>query len=204
MTAEELHKLHERVLSHEPHPFDPRLSEVTSPEEFLKFQTMHGNQYYRYLNGLVRELAPKRVLELGTDIGSSALFMMLALPPDSSLTTVEWSEYPRRSLIPFLEDRRLRVVHGDDLDLGIYKGDVPREIDLLYIDTEHTYEQVSKEWALYQQFLTPEAIVVVDDIHLNEGMERFWREIPYPKIDADRTIHFSGWGLFAFSRPQAA
>ena len=69
-------------------------------------------------------------------------------------------------------------------------------IDLMFIDTEHNYEQIAQEYALYGPFLRNGAMVVLDDIHLNDGMTRFWNEIPHPKVDTGDALHWSGFGIF--------
>jgi predicted O-methyltransferase YrrM len=200
MTEEKIQELHERVMlrARTQEPYDSRLSVCMSPEEYTRYHTNFGHTYYLYLKTIVRELAPRKVLELGTDIGRSTLFMMLALPKDSSLITVELHDKPRCDLSPFFDDPRLTIVQGDDLDLSIYKERDLSGIDLLYIDTNHDFDQISKEWELYRQFLAKDAIVILDDIHLNAGMDRFWESLSYPKVDGSRTIHFSGWGIFAY------
>ena len=38
-------------------------------------------------------------------------------------------------------------------------------------------------------------IILFDDIHFNDGMKKFWGEIPYEKYDLIEIGHFSGTGL---------
>jgi predicted O-methyltransferase YrrM len=178
--------------------YDPRLSIVMNIDQYEVYSKNEGHTYYVFLNKLVRELAPKKVLELGTSIGRSALFMMCALPPDSTLTTVDIGSYRRMDLLPFDSDPRLNIVFGNDLEESTIKQ-VGSGFDLLYIDSEHSYEQVSKEWEIYQHKITNDAIVVMDDIHFNEGMDKFWDSISYEKMDLGNSLHFSGYGAFQFS-----
>lgn len=193
----EIEALHRLAMEAEPPPYDPRLRVAMSAEQYLAYRTNTGHTYYLYLNALVRILQPKKILELGTDIGRSAAFMMVALPADSTLITVEIGTQIRTDLMPFQGDPRLKIVQGNDRELSIY-GDIDLGgIDFLYIDSDHTYEQVSAEWDIYRHFLAPGALVVMDDIHLNEGLERFWNSLLCPKVDAPRTVHFSGWGILA-------
>ncbi|MCC6447019.1 MAG: class I SAM-dependent methyltransferase [Armatimonadetes bacterium] len=157
-----------------------------------------GMLYYRYLYTLVRILQPGRILELGTQSGLSALCMLSALPEAGRLITVDSRPASGYCLRPFRSDPRLHQVIGNDLDRAIY-GDLDLAgLDVLFIDTEHTYTQATQEWCLYRPCLRPGAIVVCDDIHLNPGMERFWRELPAPKLDTGDAIHASGWGLCGY------
>lgn len=190
-------ELHRQVLALEPLPYDPKLSVAISEEGYRRYRTNTGHTYYLYLQALVRILKPRLVLELGTDIGRSAAFMMTALPEGSRLVTVEIGSQERTDIAPWKGDPRLWAVQGDSRDLSIYGMKDLRFIDLLYIDSDHTFEQVSAEWDSYRHFLSPGAVVAMDDIHLNPGMERFWASLPYPKVDADRGVHVSGWGIFS-------
>lgn len=154
-----------------------------------------SQRYYLYLNALVRLLRPRTVLELGTCEGGSAFFMALALEQGATLTTVDVGPHHPWQLGPLLYDLRLRRVLGDDLDLGIYEGRPPQGVDLLFVDTLHEYGHVTRELELYLPLLSPGAVVVMDDIHLNEGMARAWDELPLEKLEAGDQYHWSGFGI---------
>lgn len=177
--------------------YDQHLSVVMSAEQYEAYSRGDGHTYYVFLNKLVRELAPKKVLELGTSIGRSGLFMMCALPPESSFVTVDIGSYRRVDLLPFDSDPRLSVIFGNDLEESVVDK-IGDGFDMLFIDSEHSYEQVSREWDIYRHKISNKAVVVMDDIHLNDGMEKFWNSIPYEKIDLGNSLHFSGFGAFHF------
>lgn len=191
-----LQEVHERVLSAEVPEYDPRMSGGLSKPQYLHYVGEKAIQYYSYLSRLVRILKPAKILELGTDIGRSASFMMLTLPKDSTLITIEIHQSPRQDLEFWKSDPRLKIVVGNDLDLRSYGTIDLQGIDLLFIDALHDYGQVAHEWALYKKFMSKGALVLMDDIHLNPGMERFWNELPYEKIDTGKDLHFSGFGIF--------
>lgn len=181
----------------EPLPYDPRLAPAMSEAGYRAYRHNTGHTYYLYLQSLVRILRPKLVLELGTDIGRSASFMMTALPEDSKLITVEIGSQVRTDLVPWAGDPRLRIIQGNDLDLSVYGDSPPDGVGLLFIDTDHTEAQVTAEWGLYRRFLEPGAVVALDDIMLNGGMRRFWDSLACPKADAGLDVHFSGFGIAA-------
>jgi predicted O-methyltransferase YrrM len=193
-----LSDLHTQALDFTQIIFDKRLSHIMTEEQFGAYKTNVGHEYYLILYRLIELLKPKEVLELGTSIGRSSLFMMCALPPDSKLTTVEKGSYQRVDLKPFFDDPRLKIVYGDDTDKEVYEQFTPvhfKTIDFLFIDTEHNEEQLQKEWNIYKEFLVDGAIVVMDDIYLNEGMRKFWDKLLYEKIACPLSIHFSGFGI---------
>lgn len=187
-------ELHERVIRSDFPPYDPRLGVFMDERGYEAYKTNTGHTYYLYLSRLVRELHPKRVVELGTDIGRSAAFIMTTLPAEAEFLTVEIGSQPRKDLELFRDDPRLRIVQGSSIEPRVYQP--VRDVDLLFIDTDHTYGQISEEWRIWRPRLSPNAVVVLDDIHLNEGMDRFWNGIEFPKVDAGSFFHLSGWGLF--------
>lgn len=175
--------------------YDPRIGRFVSEGKYEETLRSPSFAYYLYLRSLVEQTRPKTILELGTCEGTSAMFMLLALPEGSRLVTVDVERNAGKVLGPCLDDPRLTVLVGDDLDLRTF-GDLDfAPIDLLYADTGHNYEQASREWAIYRRFLAPDGLAVFDDIHLYAGMDRFWAELPEPKLDAGARIHYSGFGI---------
>jgi len=165
------------------------------PEQRDKWGFDNLSGYYWYLNGLVRVLQPRTVVELGRCLGTSALFMLAALPESSRLITVDIEERACE-LSHCLDDPRLTVLVGNDLDLSIYDGLEMGPIDLLFVDTGHTYEQATKEWELYRPLLSANALVAFDDIQMND-MGRFWDELDCAKINVGYFYHYTGFGIAA-------
>jgi predicted O-methyltransferase YrrM len=190
-----IQELHEKILSSKCPPYDERLGAFMDEQGYERYKTNTGHTYYLYLAKLVREVRPGRVVELGTDIGRSGAFIMTQLGPEARFITIEAGCQRRRDLDLFMGDPRLKIVTGNSIDPEVY-GPI-LDVDFLFIDTDHTYEQISKEWKAWSPRLAKGAVVAMDDIHLNEGMERFWNELDVPKVDCGREIHESGWGIAA-------
>lgn len=184
------------IISDQLPPYDQRLNRAMSEQQYFDYQHNTGHTYYHFLMKLVKSLKPKNVLELGTSIGRSGLFMMVSLPEKSRLTTIDIGSFLRTDLVDFAFDERLKIVYGDTLDKTII-GDLKPDVDLLFIDSEHTYDQVSAEWEAYKHLLVDDAIVVADDIRLND-MGKWWDSLPYDKVDTGIGLHFSGFGMFTF------
>ena len=64
------------------------------------------------------------------------------------------------------------------------------EIDILFIDSIHTYEQTMKEFNAYRPYLSSRAIVCLDDL-FRPGMEDAYNELPGDKIRLD-DLHIGG------------
>ncbi len=229
-----LNELNIAAQFYKPIPYDPRYSVAMSEQEFNNYKTNVGHTYYLYLYNLVKILKPNNILELGTSIGRSALFMLTALDFETQklknypighlksnnnakevieiipelilkeskrkLTTIEMGSFLRGDLAAFSDDNRLNIIYGNTTDPSTYEPLNLKDIDFLYMDTEHSYECISKEWSIYKNFLKDGALVVMDDISLNNGMIKFWNELFYNKLDTGKDIHFSGFGIFEYNK----
>jgi predicted O-methyltransferase YrrM len=150
--------------------------------------------YFKWLALAVKSIQPRNVVELGTCTGASALMMYGELPVNSTLVSIDIQR--NHLFIPpeVYEDPRVSFLIGNDLDSAIIKK-VPDQVDFLFIDTEHTYRQVSKEWRAYRKKLSSVALVALDDIKLND-MPEFWKRLSCEKTDLTELCHASGFGYF--------
>lgn len=154
--------------------------------------------YYGLLTQLAKAVKAKRALELGTFRGGSAQALLDGLPKDGVLVSVDLAKSPLPASLE--SDSRFRQVIGDTTWEGTC-AQLGTGFDLVFVDTAHEYETVSREWQLVEPLLKPGAVVCFDDIHLNEGMARFWNELPLVKWDTGDSAHFSGFGV-ALNEPE--
>lgn len=156
-------------------------------------------QYYKYLPLVVELLKPKQVVELGSAAGTSALMMLSHLPDTSHLYAISIPE-PEGEFRFIQEDYpNLTLIRGSSLDPNSYKGFNPKETDVWFWDTDHTYEQIRAEYDFCKPFLKEDCLVFVDDINLNEGMKKFWSEVEYPKLALPNWHSYIGTGFGVFS-----
>jgi hypothetical protein len=175
--------------------YEQQFSRFLREDQIGKWRLDNVCGYYWLLHALVTVTKPKKVVELGRCLGTSALFMLGALDDGATLITVDIEERAS-DLAHCIGDPRLKVLVGNDLDLSTY-GDIDISgIDLLFIDTDHTCAQASKEWELYRPYLSEDAIVVFDDITMND-MGRFWDSLTCAKLETGGTYHYTGFGLVA-------
>jgi hypothetical protein len=83
-----------------------------------------------------------------------------------------------------------------------------RQIDFLFVDGDHTYQGVSQDFKLYNQFVQPGGIIAFHDIveHSPEtqcNVNRFWQQIKtrfnHVEIVEDWKAGFAGIGLITSS-----
>lgn len=158
-----------------------------------------GGFYYQWLALLVCHLRPHCFLELGSRYGMSTMMIYSELPVDSRLITVDLIRDQRYVPDEMFNDPGVSFVYGDACDLAIYKGAIPLDINVLYTDTVHTYEQVKSEYDIYEPLLANEALIIVDDLKWNDK-GRFFEEWPDEQYDLTELCHGSGFGVMVYRR----
>lgn len=118
-----------------------------------------GHLQGRVLSFLSKLCAPRRILELGTFTGYSALCLAEGLVPDGELHTVEHNDEDAETLTElFSSDPRIHLHIGDAADLI---GRLPGQWDLVFIDAD------KRQYARYLQLLLPRmapgALIIADN-----------------------------------------
>lgn len=136
----------------------------------------------RILFALVVALRPECIIELGTSLGASALFMAAAVNHlgEGELHTIELNESAQAIARENLEAAGLARVH---YHLGTFQDLLPPLLDRLpgvrfaFIDGHHRERPT---WNYFRQFLRHSArpaILVFDDIGWSDEMKRVWKRI---------------------------
>lgn len=158
-------------------------------------------EHYKFLSGIVEELKPSVVIEIGTATGLSSLAMLQTLPKTSHLYTfdiIPWDQLPDTCLrVSDFRDGRLKQMVGD-----VAKPEVMRQHDELFHKAELIFIDGPKDGYFEQKLLDQmqtlklhqKPILVFDDIRL-WNMLAIWRRIQMPKLDMTSFGHWSGTGL---------
>jgi predicted O-methyltransferase YrrM len=162
-------------------------------------------EHYRLLAGFVKTLNPRRVIEIGTFQGLSALALLSQLQPDGSVTTVDivpWQKIDSTVLTDAdFAGERLQQVLGDLSDRAFFNQFTPElELcDLLFVDApkDVIFEETLLNF-LSTVTLPPECLVILDDIR-QWNMLEIWRNITRPKLDLTSFGHWSGTGVIAWN-----
>lgn len=141
-------ELEEYILAHiEPEP--ARLRELNR-QTYLHHLYPHqcsGHLQGRLLSMLSRIISPRRVIELGTFTGYSALSLAEGMPADGELHTIEHNDEDTEALTRlFASDSRIHLHIGDAAD---YVCSLPGLWDLAFIDAN------KREYVKYFKLLLP-------------------------------------------------
>lgn len=136
-----------------------------------------------FLLRLVRELAPRSSIELGTALGLSTAYQAAALELNDSgtLTTFEgakaWAAVAEQGL------RGLGLSDHASVEVGAIEQTLPPflarsdAIDYAYLDADHTEEATVKHFDAILPHMAPGAVAVLDDIAFSTAMARAWHAI---------------------------
>jgi predicted O-methyltransferase YrrM len=132
---------------------------------------------------LVRELAPRRCLELGTALGISTAYQAAALKLNGtgSLTTLEgaraWASVAEKGLSNLgLSDRTTVEVGAIDETLAETLMRIG-PIDYAYLDADHSEGATLRHFDLILPHIAPGGVAVLDDIGFSWDMWRAWNEV---------------------------
>lgn len=165
---------------------------------FLKDIPKGSGLYYTFLYEAIKNFRPKNIVELGNRKGLSTLCMLHAMNDEQSLTTIDVKH--GLQFIPeyYKNKKNFKSFVGSSTDEEIFQ-DCDPDIDFLFIDTEHKYKQIMREWGLWRTKLSDGCIVAADDINW-PGMKKFIEEIKHFQWINSVDLHASGFLIFQYKK----
>jgi hypothetical protein len=105
---------------------------------------------------------PKRLMEIGSYRGSTALFLAQHISPDARIVTIDrhpdhGEAFRKTSVAPMIE-RRVGAT-----DRAMFAQDQPATYDLIFIDADHSYRSVRNDTELVLPLLAPAGFIVWHD-----------------------------------------
>lgn len=144
----------------------------------------------------VRPRSPKVVLEIGTARGGTLFLLTRCSAPDARIVTVDYPQGPFGGGYPGYMAPFLRAIGRDSQSIGLVSGDshAPRTldevkcllggraVDLLFIDGDHSYDGVKKDFEMYSPLVRRGGLVAFHDIRPGPerrvgGVPVFWKEV---------------------------
>ena len=139
---------------------------------------------FRLTNFLTqKQHRPLQILELGTSFGITTAYLATA-DSRNRVVTLEGSESVLRVAQGVWRALRLENIEWieGNIDNTLFAGSqIPAKLDLAYVDANHTYEATMRYADFLLARMVEKGIIVIDDIHYSESMERAWEAL---KADA--------------------
>lgn len=152
---------------------------------------------------LVAHLQPKTLIELGTCLGVTSLYLHKA-NPSAQLTTIEGcreiANVAAKNFEVF-ETKNINLLVGnfDTVLPGVLEKE--QYVDFVFIDGNHTEEATLRyfDWILPKAY--DKTVIVFDDIYWSEGMKSAWKKIKeHPQVSV--TVDLFWIGLVFFKKDQ--
>ncbi len=165
----------------------------------LASAALKPKKYAQLLFRLVKHYQPRTIIELGTCLGITT-FYLAAANPLATITTIEGSK-----AIAQIAKINFQKAHLPNIQLlqGNFDAVLPSvihqlsSIDLAYIDGNHRYQPTLHYFEQILEKTNSHSILVFDDIHWSEEMEKAWEEIKaHPSVQYTIDIFFLGFVFF--------
>ena len=185
-----------RALARQPHfaEVDALLNFAFSPDAAL----ITPAQIRFEIDGLLRRLqpvAPRRILEIGTANGGSLFLWAQIAAPDAHLISLDlpggqfgdgYARWKRPLYRSFARGaQRITLLQDDshlDRSLDAVRAELAGEpLDFLFIDGDHTYDGVRRDFEMYAPLVRSGGLVVFHDIASHDDptcqVDRYWNEL---------------------------
>ncbi len=181
-------------------------------------------EWKKFLDFMARERNPKRILEIGTGRGGSTYFLSKLGGERSLLITIDVDPMSKEYVALFrrYKSQQISCITADSHELTTFQEIAAildgAPLDLLYIDGDHSYDGVKRDFELYKALCTDKSLICLHDINPDHGVSkgvqtdaysgevyRFWGEIK-SKYEHAEFIEFpeqDGFGIGVIYYKQA-
>lgn len=137
-----------------------------------------GQLLFRLVNFLGQhEKRPLEILELGTSLGVTTAYLASA-DRRNRVMTLEGSEAVLKVAQGVWRTLKIENIEWQqgNIDDTLFKC-AREKLDVAYVDANHTYEATMRYVEYLLERMNEKGVVVVDDIHHSEQMERAWKAL---------------------------
>ena len=161
-----------------------------------------GHGYFSLLHNLTSNIEGT-IVELGNREGLGILSIYDALGENSELYTLDIVDDVRFIKDEIKNDPRVHILNDfNSLDSNrVEKTFEKKSISIIFLDTIHTYEQVTQELKLWEPYMKDDCVILVDDIRNYVPGNSKWKfhqeyDVSH-KYDITEWAHnFTGFGVY--------
>ncbi|MEJ2006344.1 MAG: class I SAM-dependent methyltransferase [Cyclobacteriaceae bacterium] len=156
--------------------------------------------YARMLYRLTRFMEVSNVIELGTSLGLTSLY--LSNDPGVKLLTLEGDPIliaQAKQQFEGMKRKNITIIGGNIDETFDEALHFSGSVDMIYFDANHRYEPTKHYFEKAKDYIHENSVLVFDDIHWSPEMTRAWNMI---KNDRDVTMTVDLYQMgFVFFRP---
>lgn len=170
----------------------------------LAKNTLKPPRIAKLIARLAEEFQPKTIVELGTSLGITTLYLANASPTSSVITVEGCPETANVAQQNFerlkLENVEVKVGNFDDIFPEIIRD--ASAVDFLFIDGNHRKSATLSYFYQSLPKVHEGSLLIFDDIYWSQGMKEAWEEIKaHPSVTV--TVDLFYIGLVFFKKDQA-
>lgn len=150
---------------------------------------------------MARHFQSKNILELGTCLGITTAYLALS-NPQVKVWTIEGAQSVREKALSVLASLNLKNVKSVLGNFDDVLGEVLTEmetVDFVLIDGNHSYSPTMRYFHQIREKCHENSVIVLDDIHWSEEMQRAWDEIRLSS-EVTASLDFFHFGLVLFRK----
>lgn len=203
---EELDKIRKQLLANnttmEITDFGAGSKKIKSNTRSIHQIAKHGiaqKKQAEFLYRLVNKFAPNTMIELGTSIGLTSLYLAKA-SPKSTVYTIEGCPNLFQFSKNLFQEQGIKNIQSIN---GNFNTELPKllsqinSLDFVYIDGNHAYEPTMNYFKMALEKKNSSSIFVFDDIYWSDGMQQAWKEIcEHPEVTVSLDLFYFGIVFF--------
>lgn len=124
----------------------------------------------KFMSALIQMNKCKNVLELGVFKGYTSINLMNAMQPNTKYVGIDVQDYRSKEVKEYMNAKGAEFILGNSVDV---LQELPSNyFDFVFIDSDHTFEHLSKEFKECERIVTTNAIICIHDAWL-EGLKKW-------------------------------
>jgi predicted O-methyltransferase YrrM len=182
-------------------------NKATTPQQVricdIYKRSCHSEKDTALLYRLVLHFNPVHILELGTCLGLSTLYMAKANRKANVYTLEGNPDYAAQARQAFINNQahNITLIEGNiHQTLKIAMDRIP-SLDFAFLDAHHAYEPTIQFFKTCLTKTNEHSVIILDDIHWSSEMERAWEAIKAME-EVRQTIDLFQFGLVFFNPGQ--
>jgi predicted O-methyltransferase YrrM len=154
-----------------------KMSSTRKIADIAKY-SVAAKKYAELLFRLINYFKPRSVLELGTSLGLSSLYMANAAN-QATITTIEGCPNTYAFAKQLIADAGIKNIEAinTSFDTAFETILQDKKQDVVYIDGNHTYEATINYFTELLKHSNENSVLIFDDIYWSEGMTKAWEAI---------------------------
>lgn len=138
---------------------------IEEPDDWTIEQMASAPIQISFLNFLVKLIGAKKILEIGTFVGVTSMYLAEIIPKEGSILTVEkfkkFYDIAKRNIVQNGFENKIKILFGEFLNLVNSKSISP-SFDLIYIDGGKELYREYLEKSI--ELLSDNGLIILDDV----------------------------------------